>query len=190
MKKIVLLLALMLPATVWAGTWKLDGAASEINFVSVKKGSVAEVHHFSGLSGVINDHQASVTIALATIESGIGIRNQRMQSMLFEVERFASATITAELANTNYASLKPGESVSLTLPFTLDLHGLTKEFSAQVRVVALADGKLLISALRPVIVRAADFQLDAGIETLRQIAKLPSIAHSVPVTFELLFEPD
>jgi len=187
MKKLLILLAMFLPATVWAGGWSLDGGASDINFVSVKKGKIAEVHHFTGLNGSIEGNRASVSIDLSTVESGIGIRNKRMKSMLFEVASFASALIAADLTGINHKTLKVGETLSATVPLRLDLHGVKRELSAQILVIALADNRLLITSREPVIVKAADYGLDAGIEALRQVARLPSITQVVPVSFQLQF---
>jgi len=187
MKKLCMLLFLMMvPALAWSGEWLLDGSRSDVNFVSVKKESVAEVHHFKGLSGVIQEHHAEIAIDLSSIESGIAIRNQRMQSMLFEVVRFASAKVSVDLSGVNYEALKVGESVTLQLPLLLDLHGIKRPVVADVQLIAVADG-LLVTSRQPVIVKAAEFGLDGGIEALRQIASLPSITHAVPVFFHLQF---
>ena len=187
MKKILLLLAMFIPATAWAEGWALIAAESDINFVSVKKEKVAEVHHFTGLSGSVEGDRASISIDLASIESGIDIRNERMKSMLFDVATFAAASITADLAAIDFKLLKAGEALSTTLPLTLDLHGVSKKLSARVQVAALAGGRLLVTSREPVIIQASDFELDGGIEALREVAKLPGIAQAVPVSFHLQF---
>ncbi|GAV21373.1 YceI-like domain protein [Mariprofundus micogutta] len=187
MKKLCMLLFMILPATAWAADWSLDGANSDINVVSVKKGTVAEVHHFTRLSGSVSDRKATVKVALASVESGIGIRNERMKSMLFDVASFATATISADISHVDTGSLKTGEAVTAIVPFTLDLHGFKKELKANVTIVSLQDG-LLVTSRSPVIVKAADFGLTDGIEALRAIAKLPSISQSVPVSFQLNFK--
>lgn len=187
MKKIVMLCMLCMPVCGWAADWSLDGNQSTLNFVSVKKGAVGEVHHFNGLKGSIDDGQAKISVDLSSVETGVAIRNERMQSMLFDVSHFATATITADISRLKVAALKPGETLSADLPLTLDLHGMRKDMHADVTVVALDDGSLLVSSRAPVIVKAADFGLDAGIEALREVAKLPSIATAVPVTFQLHF---
>ncbi|PJA31516.1 MAG: YceI family protein [Zetaproteobacteria bacterium CG_4_9_14_3_um_filter_53_7] len=186
MKKLCMLLLMLLPATAWAGSWTLDAGNSDINFVSVKKDTVAEVHHFTALSGSAKDGSASVVIDLASVESGIAIRNERMKSMLFDVAQFATATITADISAVETSKLKVGEMVTATVPVSLDLHGFKQELKADVTVIALNDG-LLVTSRSPVIVKAADFGLVAGIEALRDAAKLPSIAQSVPVSFHLRF---
>ena len=187
MKKIWMLIFMLLPATAWAGDWTLDGGGSDINFVSVKKGTVAEVHHFTRLTGSVKGENATVVIDLTSVETGIGIRNERMKSMLFEVARFASAAITADLSSIDFHALKAGGSLSTAVPLTLDLHGVSKDLSVQVRVTALAGDKLLVTSREPVIVKATDFGLAGGVEALREVAKLSSIAQAVPVSFHLQF---
>ncbi|OIO73996.1 MAG: hypothetical protein AUJ57_03285 [Zetaproteobacteria bacterium CG1_02_53_45] len=186
MKKLCMLLLMLLPASAWAGGWTLDAGNSDINFVSVKKDTVAEVHHFTSLSGSANDESAAVSIDLTSVESGIAIRNERMKSMLFDVAQFATATITADISGVDTAKLKAGDAVAATVPVWLDLHGFKQKLKADVTVVALSDG-LLVTSRSPVIVKAADFGLVAGIEALRDAAKLPNIAQSVPVSFHLRF---
>ncbi len=189
MKKWWILVLMLLPATAWAGELQLDNASSLISFVSVKKGSVGEVHRFDRISGKAGTDRANVRIDLASVDTGIGIRNQRMRSMLFDVTRFPSATIRTDIAALDVPGLKAGEHVTGALTLDLDLHGIHKSLPAVVTVVRLRDGGLLVSSRAPVIVDAADFGLGQGIEALRQAAKLPSIATAVPVSFELHFVP-
>ncbi len=54
-------------------------------------------------------------------------------------------------------------------------------------VTKLSAGRFVVASLRPVIVNAAAFELAAGIEKLREVAGLPSIGGSVPVSFVLTF---
>lgn len=187
MKKIAVLFSMLLPLSAWASDWKLDAADSSLNFVSIKKGSVGEVHHFNTLHGAIKGEQANLVIDLASVETGVAVRNERMQSMLFDVSHFAEATITADISGVNLAALGAGVSVSTTLPLTVNLHGIEKSISADVTVTGLAGGGVLVSSRSPVVIKAADFGLDGGIEALREVAKLDAIASSVPVTFQLRF---
>jgi hypothetical protein len=52
-------------------------------------------------------------------------------------------------------------------------------------VTKLANGSLLVNSVKPVIIKAVDFNLVKGIEKLRQLAGLPSISTTVPVSFVL-----
>lgn len=187
MRKMWMMLLLLAPMTAWAGTMTLDNSSSELSFVSVKKGSVGEVHHFTRLSGEADARTASIRIDLASVESGIDIRNERMRSMLFDVGNFASATIRADIASLDVQKLKPGEQAFGNLMIDVDLHGASRQLTAAVSLVRLKDGSLLVSSRAPMIINAADFGLDGGIEALREVARLASIATAVPVTFQLHF---
>jgi hypothetical protein len=56
-----------------------------------------------------------------------------------------------------------------------------------VQVTQLKEGKLLVFSKQPLIVNLSKFNLLAGLNKLREIAKLQSINMAVPVTFSLLF---
>jgi len=187
MKRILMAALMLLPLTAWAGDLKLDNDQSAVTFVSVKKGSVGEVHHFSRLSGEADGSHATVDIDLASVETGVAIRNERMRGMLFDVSRFATAKIRADTSTLNVKQLKAGEQLAATVSVNVGLHGISKQLEASVTVVRLANGGLMVSSRAPVIVNAADFGLEGGIEALRDAAKLPSIATAVPVSFVLVF---
>jgi len=57
------------------------------------------------------------------------------------------------------------------------------------RVTRQADG-VRVSTLSPLIITAESVGLVAGVESLREIAGLPSISRAVPVTFSVKFVAD
>lgn len=191
MKKLwIAAIALMLPLSTAAhGLFehklKLDNSHSTLTFVSVKKGSIGEVHRFTQLSGELEKGEARIEINLASVETGIPVRNQRMQQMLFDVASFPQAIISADF-DAELAELKPGEVRDTQITFGLDLHGIQKALKADVTVIGI-DGGIMVVSRAPVIVSATDFDLGKGIEALREIAKLSSIAQAVPVSFQLAF---
>ncbi|MEE4193314.1 MAG: YceI family protein [Halieaceae bacterium] len=164
----------------------LVGEKSDIRFISVKNAAVAEVHRFRSLSGGIEDGAVSVTIPLVDVETMIPIRNERMQKMLFETELYPKATLTAVVDMGKLKALKSGDYTTMEVEFTLDLHGSSKTYSSEVNVARLGD-ELHVSTEQPLVVSAADFDLTAGIESLREIAGLNNIATQVPVTAQLVF---
>lgn len=179
--------SLILLSTNVLADWKLDNSASNLNFVSIKKSSIAEVHHFKELNGKISKNGfAKVMIDLASVETNIPIRNERMKAKLFETSRFSSASIESKFKPELLKKLSVGDSVIEQLSFTLSLHGYTNTFTAPVRVSKTKKG-LLVSNMQPVIINASQYKLVQGIETLRNLAKLPSIATAVPVNFNLMF---
>ena len=183
------LLICLLSAPAWAG-YSLLGDGSTLNFVSIKKGSVAEVHRFERLRGRVGDDGAiEIVIDLASVATNIPIRDERMRTLLFETGKFANATLHGRIDTAGLSRLTAGDKLDRTLKLTLDLHGRQAGIEARISIIALKCG-LLVTSRVPVIVNAADFGLVEGIEKLREVAKLPSIATAVPVSFELLFSRD
>ncbi|MCW8345786.1 MULTISPECIES: YceI family protein [Vibrio] len=182
------LLALMLAFPATAG-WILDNEASSLKFVSTKKNAASEVHHFEAMSGTISDDgKATVILDLSSVETNIAIRNERMKSMLFDVASFKTATITTVIDMSELDGADIGGIYSATFDVTVDLHGKQKTYPANLTVMKMSDDKIVVVANDPLIVKAADFGLEKGIEKLREVAALPSIATSVPVTFVLVFD--
>ncbi|MDH5171541.1 MAG: YceI family protein, partial [Gammaproteobacteria bacterium] len=56
-----------------------------------------------------------------------------------------------------------------------------------VAVIGEGDGRIRVFSLRPVIIKAADFGLEAGVTALQKLAGLQAISTAVPVTFHLVF---
>lgn len=184
----VLVLLLFLSPTLQAG-WQLVNEASLLAFVTIKKNSKAEVGHFKQLRGVIHDDgQVSIEINLASVDTKIPVRDERIREKLFETGAFPSALLESRVNMEQIGKLAPGEATTTRVKLKLSLHGRQKELEAVLHVTALKGGKLLVHSVAAVIVDAADFGLKEGIDTLRSIAKLPSIATAVPVTVSLVFQ--
>ena len=188
MLKTLLLPALCLLSTSSFAHWQIDNEQSRVNFVSIKKDTIAEAHFFKSLSGEINDNgQFSMQIDLTSIESNIPIRNTRMQEFLFETAQFPHLTLSANVSSA-LESIKKGQSKIMSLPANLSLHGVNKEINVEVLITHQITGELIVTSMMPVLINAADFGLTAGIEKLQQLAGLPSIAKAVPVSFVLTLE--
>ncbi|MEM1142535.1 MAG: YceI family protein [Pseudomonadota bacterium] len=169
--------------------WLLDESRSDVQFLSVKNASIAEVHHFSSLTGGINDDGiAQVVIDLDSVETLIPIRNERMRKMLFETLQFPAATLSVEVPD-SLEALKAGETAELDLKVNVALHGKTMAYDASLQATKLANGSLEVNVLQPLVVYAADFGLAGGVQALQQIAGLNSISTAVPVTARLTFLP-
>ena len=168
--------------------WTLDAASSSVSFVSVKNAAVAESHYFTGLSGrVSRSGEATLVLDMSAFETLIPIRNERMVEHLFEPSRFPSATVTVEVPLAELRKMKRGASTLRDLSGTLSLHGATADIAASVIITRVGRNAFMVASQRPVIVNAAQFGLGDGIEKLREIAGLVSIAPSVPVSFSLVY---
>ena len=169
--------------------WNLDNDASRLSFISIKKDAVAEVHKFTHLAGSVDDQgKVEVTIQLASVDTAVPIRDERMRDMLFQTKLFPTATVTAQVDPTVFEGLAPGQFRNIDVPFTLNLHGESRNFKAAVNLVKLQDGSLLVSSIHPIIVDAGEFKLAQGVDELRKVANLPAISTAVPVSLDLVFD--
>ena len=190
LKSTVFALTLGLIAQSAQAQWQLDGENSRVEFLSTKNAAVTERHSFTGLAGdVSTGGDISVTIELDSVETLIPIRNERMREMLFETVDFPAARVAAKVDPSVLKSAAEGAVVVSSVPVTLSLHGHEQGFEVPVVLAGLAGGGVMAVTSSPILLNAADFDLIAGINALREVAGLDSIVTVVPVTFQLLFYP-
>jgi polyisoprenoid-binding protein YceI len=171
-----------------AAQWLVDNDTSTLSFVTVKVEHVAEVHTFDRLSGSISPSgDVNIEIELASVNTLVPIRNERMQSMLFETNIFPTAAITGAVDIAAFAAMNTGSSEKVALTFDLLLRGQSQTYTTDVMVTRLNSG-LMVSTIKPIIVMAESFDLLKGVQALREVAGLPSISRAVPVTFQLMLE--
>jgi polyisoprenoid-binding protein YceI len=191
MKRIPLLLILalsMAAAPAWA-EWALDNKQSQLSFISVKKGDIAEVHRFDQLEGTVDDKgNVKLIIQLASVDTAIPIRDERMREMLFNTNAFPTAVLTAKVDAAKVSKLKVGQMMVDALEGQLNLHGQVSPVTAELVIARLGPETLLVSSRRPLVLQAGDFKLVEGVEKLREVAGLPSISNAVPVSFVLTFD--
>lgn len=177
------------PPALTEGSWALNSDASELSYVTIKAGEIAETNSFEKLSGsVAADGSASVEIDLASVETNVDIRNERMRDILFDVANNPTATVTATIDPSAFQSLGLGASTELELDGSLALKGVEAPFKAQVTVTRVDADKVLVVSDAPVIVNAGQFELGEGLAKLQELAALPSITPVTPVSFALTFE--
>lgn len=170
--------------------FELDSSESSLNFISIKNGAVGEVHSFSSIAGGIGESgEATVVVDLDSVETLIPIRNERMREMLFKTASFPEATVSAQVDPTVLEAAGEGGVLQVELPLQVSLHGVDANLTASLTVVGEGNGRVRVFSARPLLVNAASFDLEPGIEALRGIAGLSAISTSVPVTLQLLFVP-
>lgn len=173
---------LILASPLALAEWQLDGDTSRISFVSVKRGKMAEVQRFDQLSGQIDDKGAvRLVVPLASIDSGLALRDERMRNSFFEVERYPEATITSQLDLSLYDDLRVGQSRPEILDFNLDLHGQQRRLKAEVLVTRPSEERIEVTTLEPLVLKLIDFDLEEKLEPLKEVANLQSITPEVPV---------
>ena len=117
----------------------------------------------------------------------IDIGDQGRRELRCESATLPAATITAAVDPAVLAAIAKGGTVLTEVPVTLSLHGKERSLTVPMAVVGEGGGRMQVYSLRPVIVNAADFGLDAGVAALQKVAGLQAISTAVPVTFNLAF---
>ncbi len=176
------------PAPVTESAWSLDPAASRLAYVSIKAGEVAENNRFDTLSGTIAaDGTASLSIDLASVNTGAPLRDERMREVFFQTADNPAATITAKLDPARFAGLAVGQSVLRPLKASVTIKGASADVATEVLVTRITEDRVLVVSAAPVIVSTDMFGLTDELGELRALAQLPSITPAVPVTFTLAF---
>ncbi|KAF1024632.1 MAG: hypothetical protein GAK37_03064 [Pseudomonas sp.] len=181
----LLLAAATLPAH---ADWYLDNESSRLSFVTTKTISVAEVQRFLVLHGKVDDTGAAqLEVELESVNSGVPLRDERMRNELFQIKTFPDALIKAQINLQPIKDLAPGAQVELRLPVSVTLHGKTQTYTSELLATRLDDRRFQVVTLEPLVLHAEDFDLLAGIASLRKLAGVSQISLSVPVGAVLIF---
>ena len=179
--------------TLLAALWSIAPAhadwmvqdTSQIGFVSIKNNSIGENNAFQRVSGSISEAgMVAVAIDLTSVETGVGIRNERLQTMLFDVASFPSATVKATLSPAQVMALRGGGTVTESVALDVSLYGTTVSKTAEL-LVSVLDDDVRVTSTQPIMITAQDFGLESGVAALQKIAGLSSISRSIPITVDL-----
>ena len=171
------------------GDWELVPGESDIAFATIKNSAVVESHTFERFSGEVTlSGAANIRVDLASLETRIPIRNERMGTLLFNIDQFPSLDISSKLDVKSLANMEEGASTHLEVPAKINLHGTEANILLPLVVTRLSSKRFQVVTTKPVIAYASQFGLTKGVEALRLIAQLATITPAVPVTFSLIFE--
>ena len=166
--------------------WEV-ATGSQIQFVSIKNNAIGEVSHFETLSGTVTEAgEVEVRVVLDSVETNIGIRNERMKELLFEVGLYPEAVITAQLDPAVMVAAASGAGDSVTTMLQIDLHGRVVSKSAALKIASMESG-FSVTTVQPILLNASEFELEGGVAALQQIAGLNAISRVIPVTVALQF---
>ncbi|WP_086982484.1 YceI family protein [Vibrio aphrogenes] len=187
----------MLPAacTVFSqpslAAWHLDPKLSQVHFITVKNSTIAEVNQFKTITGIINDQGAAVVdIDLASVDTKVDIRDQRIKEKLFNVLHYPEASLSAQIDMKPLQQMKLGEQKIVPLNAVLSLHDQQQSIQTHVSVVAIEDGSFSINTLEPILINADLFGMSDGIKALQNIANLEVISPIIPVTAQFVFQAE
>lgn len=170
-----------------AANWKLDPALSNVSFGSIKDDYFGESHTFGEMSGTVTaDGTVTITLGLASLETMIDIRNERMMEYLFQ--NAPSAIIMAEIDMAELTGLAIGEAITIQTFGMLSLIGADTDLDAPFFVMRLSDTQVLVTTNGMLMLSTEDAGFDAGIDKLQELANLDSITRVSPVTMRLVFD--
>ena len=189
MKKIVFGLCLY-AAAMATQALELASESSMLNVVSVKNNRVAELFSFDAVTGQLNTTtgKALINIDLASIDSGIDIRDKRIKKYLFDVDNQPLATFNATIDTDALAAIEVSSPQAMTVEGELMLGGKRQALRFNTLVSRLENGDIRVVTTSPAFIDIAALGLEQGIDKLRQLAGLNSITLAVPVTFSVLFQ--
>lgn len=172
----------------FAGGWVLQAEGSALGFQSVKNESKVEQSGFATFTGMISeDGTAEIRVPLDSVDTKIDLRNVRMRFLFFETFKFPEAVITARIDPALLADLPTKRRITISLPYTLALHGVSKDFVADVNVTLISDDLVNVATVGMIPVNAEEFDLLGGVAKLEEAAKV-KIVPTGSVTFDLLFK--
>jgi hypothetical protein len=168
--------------------WTINSDLSRLSFVSVKATHIAEVHKFSQFEGGLADNGTiNVEINLASLDTLIPIRNERILEFLFDAATYPTATITGRVDPAAIKALKSGEVAILAVEVMVTLKESQTPITTEV-LVSKHDKRVVVTSLQPVVLNTSSLGLTAGVEKLRELAGLPNISQSVPVSLVMTFD--
>lgn len=179
----------MMSTVAVADTWTLDGAASNLAFGSVKKDRVGEVHSFKSLAGTVSqDGMVEISIDLTSVETNIEIRNERMLKYVFGDVAEAKLMVEMDMEELNAIPVG-GHGVVFAIG-DLALLGKMVEVEGDMFVARLTETQVMVTTNDMVFLDVEDAGLNAGVDKLMELASLPSITRTAPVTVRLMFNMD
>ncbi len=185
-------LALAVPAAAqdvspFENGWVLDPDASELRFMSIKKGSVVESSRFATLSGMIDESgQARIKVLMDSIDTKIDLRNVRMRFLFFETFQYPESTITAQISAADLADLPQVRQKFIALPYTLTVHGVTVGREDRVRVTLLSNDRVSVSSVEPIALPVSAFNLEEGRQKLMEAANVDILPFGT-MSFDFVF---
>lgn len=167
--------------------WLLKDA--DIGFVSTKidkkSNHIEEIGEFTQYSGLFNKlGELLLKIDLSSVKTDIVIRDDRLRDWLFNVDEFTTAVVTTTLDADTINELKVGETMQLTQPFVLEMHGHTVDLVADLTITRESDTLMLVETNTPIKLDVKEFDMSEGIQRLTEVMGLSKINNVVPVTFK------
>jgi len=175
----------------------LDGAASSIEWTSIKNGDAPVKGKFTKVSGGLALTAAdlgattgSLTIDLSGIDSALELRDMRIAETFFGAAPDAAkqATLTLAGLEAEAATLEPGGSTAATATFTLALESASVTLEQPVQVTRADANGWTVATTRPARLSIQDLGLSDRLAALIKLCAHQSVDDTVTVDASLTFK--
>lgn len=168
--------------------WALDAENSNISYGTVKNDMIGESNTFKTISGSLSDNgHINVDIDLASVDTLLELRDERMRDIVFKVSEYATAKLSGDMNLQAHETQDVGTSRVIEATVGLEFVGQKIDHDVMLVVTRLAENKVMVTPHGVMFLDADDYDLVDAIETLRELAGLDTIATVVPMSFYLTF---
>ncbi len=170
-----------------------------INMITVKDGEVEVPAKFGDVSGVLTfaDEEAqqglegALTIGLDSWDSGLGVRDERVQTLFFQVEQNKSATFTLERVDgLPEGGVAVGHEVEATAIGKVYIGGGSADVEAPIKLSRSGDKDYHIDTTAPFVVSIESIGLMEPLKELMRVCGHKSIDDSVKVSARIDLGPN
>lgn len=179
-----------LPTLSLATQWQADDV--EVSFLTTKvtetRSTVTELNSFEKATATVNfDGKLDAVIDLNSVDSGIDIRDERLQKIIFAAAKDRKLLVSGKIDLAEIDKLKVGQSLVLKQPLHLTFAGKGADVTAEL-LVTRQEGELLsVTTLKPILLDLTLFGVDEGVNQLTELAGLQTIALQVPTLLHTTF---
>lgn len=117
-----------------------------------------------------------ITVDLASLDTGVALRNKEMRELYLETGKFPAATFRSTSV-AGPESIQPNQPAEISVTGDFALHGVTRKMRIPIRVVLIPDGR--VHATAHFSIKLGEF----GIHVPHNV--LVTVEDQVPVTLDL-----
>ncbi len=167
--------------------YQVDESVSTVSFATVKKQYVVEPAVISNITGSLDDSgNFKATVPLKHLKTGIPIRDERINELFFNFERFPAVQVQGQIPT---ELLQSDKVVSQhNIPLSVTLFGTTQTLDFHVNVVKTGD-IISVSSTQPTTINSNRFNIPH--DNLQKLAKTVGgigISNAAPVTVSLVLK--
>lgn len=151
------LLTLLAASSLFAAPRTFTVTSDSKNYAMFTSEATLETIHgrTTGVTGTISadpanvaDSRVDITIDLATLDTGINMRNEHMRNRFLQIEKFPTATFKA-VSVSGSKSVNPNIPADINVTGDLTIRGVTKRITAPVRVTSIPESELTKASRGP-----------------------------------------